>query len=470
MMKKEKRFSASRVQWRRIFCLLLTAALLLVFVPSAALAEGDTLTLEAFLTAVRNGNGTFDGKGATVRWMPDEKTTVIQRIQNNNAQYQIFRELQHLNISNTAFVYVPADIPAHSDAWNTGTATYSADRIRNAEFQLLNTGNVTFTNCSFTQVIVSPFGNQADRAADKARSATITGCTFKDVYNAYAIKDIYPATATITGNTFTNCSGCIYFEGSVARDTLTITGNTFEKADQYAAAGKENTRGLIQFSSPGQMSGVKLTISGNTISGNTVAAGLPVLRQLCTLSGVTVQGWTPGEAFSTKVDKAEVALPAMPSDQQNLFIGWLKDNQGELIAAGTSVGTGMYYAQWKQSAVVSYDLNGGSAASGVDYDDQTVEPGTTVTVKAAPTRQGYTFLGWSDGSKTYQPDDKLAVQKSVKLTAQWSKNGAAETPDEPTDIPKTGDHRNVALWFGLLLLSGIGITVTTVYGKKKFVR
>ena len=73
-MKKEKRFSASRVQWRRIFCLLLTAALLLVFVPSAALAEGDTLTLEAFLTAVRNGNGTFDGKGATVRWRPDEKT------------------------------------------------------------------------------------------------------------------------------------------------------------------------------------------------------------------------------------------------------------------------------------------------------------------------------------------------------------------------------------------------------------
>ena len=42
------------------------------------------------------------------------------------------------------------------------------------------------------------------------------------------------------------------------------------------------------------------------------------------------------------------------------------------------------------------------------------------------------------------------------------------TPDTPKDdTPQTGDTTNLALWIGLLALSGTGLTATAVLGKKK---
>lgn len=46
--------------------------------------------------------------------------------------------------------------------------------------------------------------------------------------------------------------------------------------------------------------------------------------------------------------------------------------------------------------------------------------------------------------------------------------GQPETPDTPKDdIPQTGDTTNLALWIGLLALSGTGLTATLIIGKKK---
>ena len=69
---------------------------------------------------------------------------------------------------------------------------------------------------------------------------------------------------------------------------------------------------------------------------------------------------------------------------------------------------------------VSYALNGGTAADGVDYSTETVPKGTSITVKAAPTRDGYTFDGWSDGTNTYQPGATITVNEDLTLTAQWT--------------------------------------------------
>jgi uncharacterized repeat protein (TIGR02543 family) len=71
------------------------------------------------------------------------------------------------------------------------------------------------------------------------------------------------------------------------------------------------------------------------------------------------------------------------------------------------------------TVTVKYDLNGGTGASGVDYGDETLTEGASTTVKTAPTRSGYIFTGWSDGTVTYQPGDDLTALKDVVLTAQW---------------------------------------------------
>jgi uncharacterized repeat protein (TIGR02543 family) len=78
------------------------------------------------------------------------------------------------------------------------------------------------------------------------------------------------------------------------------------------------------------------------------------------------------------------------------------------------------------TAVIKYDLNGGTGADGVDYSDETVTSGTSTTVKTAPTRSGYTFAGWNDGTTTYQPDTVLDVFSDILFTAQWqSKSGSS---------------------------------------------
>ena len=58
----------------------------------------------------------------------------------------------------------------------------------------------------------------------------------------------------------------------------------------------------------------------------------------------------------------------------------------------------------------------------------TINKGATITVPSAPDRDGYRFLGWSDGTNTYNPGDKITVTTGMTLTAQWE------------EIPYTGKY------------------------------
>ena len=134
---------------------------------------------------------------------------------------------------------------------------------------MLNTGNVSFSGCDFDGVIVSPFGSGGESA--------FTECDFKNVYDAYAIKDIYSPNASITGCTFDNCGGGIYFEGNTEKESIVIENNVFTNIDTNAAEGKQFTRGLIQFSANGVYSKADITIAGNSSTGEAA-----VIRQLNT--------------------------------------------------------------------------------------------------------------------------------------------------------------------------------------------
>ena len=78
-------------------------------------------------------------------------------------------------------------------------------------------------------------------------------------------------------------------------------------------------------------------------------------------------------------------------------------------------GTASYYA-------VSYDLDGGVGADGANYDTQTVSAGTEITANAAPSKNGYKFIGWSDGTLTYQPGAAITVAADIILTALWQED------------------------------------------------
>ena len=90
---------------------------------------------------------------------------------------------------------------------------------------------------------------------------------------------------------------------------------------------------------------------------------------------------------------------------------------------------------------VGYDLNGGTPAPGVDYSAVTVNEGEKISFPAAPEREDYIFIGWSDGTELRQPGDEVEIEGSTTFTAQWeadiryftltyNSNGGTEYPDE----------------------------------------
>lgn len=86
------------------------------------------------------------------------------------------------------------------------------------------------------------------------------------------------------------------------------------------------------------------------------------------------------------------------------------------------------------NVTVSFNLNGGSGTG--NYNTMTVLVGSSITLPAAPTREGYTFIGWSDGT-TVITGSTYTVRGAVTLTAQWEEN--TEVDPEPTlpfvDVP-----------------------------------
>ena len=414
-----------------------------------------------------------------VRWKPDEAEREIDRIQSNNAQYQIFSELDDITLSNIKFEYIPADIYGHSDAW-AGSGSWTKEKIRNAEFQFLNKGDVTLKNCTFEKVIASPFGDQQNRPGDAKRSLTVTNCTFSNVYNAYALKDIYPANARIEDNRFVNCSGAIYFEGEISRGTINVSENQFDNIDQYAESGKENTRGIIQLSADfttGASTEIILkdnTITGNLVKDKDVDKELPVLRQIADLDGMEIGGWTPGEAFSIKADGA-YTLPSMPDGTDGKinyrFAGWAATNvylgatditnESRFLAAGDRVTkNGMYYAVWEPTSCTVIYSDG---AGGAVFADQvfTVVPGdATPRFNGTPQREGYLFMGW-------QPTLSATVTENTIYTAVWEAIKPTPTPTTSAAPPKTGDGSALGTWIGLLLLGAGGVAGLALHMKKR---
>lgn len=272
---------------------VMVALAIAIAVPAAEQADAEggsdaTITnLGEFLKAVEDSNYVYDGHGKTVMWSPSSACTNnthsvascpnglpaadgdnAQRIQEPNAQYWVFAGAGDVSISNVNFVFIPADFELCMNSSFGGDA--KAESVRNAELQFQNSGDLALTNCTFDKVIVAPYGSSG-----VIGTTTIDGCSFENVYDAYAVKDIHSVDAAIKDSRFDNCAGGIYFSGSNEKGTYTISDNTFTNMDRYAKEGKEGTRGLIQLSSQGDYSNSDLVIENNTYSGDT-----PVFRQL----------------------------------------------------------------------------------------------------------------------------------------------------------------------------------------------
>jgi uncharacterized repeat protein (TIGR02543 family) len=167
---------------------------------------------------------------------------------------------------------------------------------------------------------------------------------------------------------------------------------------------------------------------------------------------------TDGGAFLCDANQVITASTA-PSRTGYNFAGW-KDQNDIAIGAGTSftVTSSKYllYAQWTPiNYTVTYAANGGASTP----TETAKNIGDIFTVANGISRTGYTFNGWSDGSRNYGAGASYQVASSnVTLTAQWTANiytitydwnggtGTASANDAYTvgttglTLPAVGDH------------------------------
>lgn len=72
---------------------------------------------------------------------------------------------------------------------------------------------------------------------------------------------------------------------------------------------------------------------------------------------------------------------------------------------------------------LQYNLNEGVGAENVDYSDANYRQNESVTLKAAPTREGYQFAGWlSLNGKLYKAESELVLTGDEVFTAYWKKD------------------------------------------------
>lgn len=81
--------------------------------------------------------------------------------------------------------------------------------------------------------------------------------------------------------------------------------------------------------------------------------------------------------------------------------------------------------EWETASVyrLQYNLNEGVGAENVDYSDANYRQNESVTLKAAPTREGYQFAGWlSQNGKLYKAESELVLTGDEVFTAYWKKD------------------------------------------------
>lgn len=262
-----------------------------VIVNGETVFEPAIIDLDTFIKKLVASGYNFDGKlknggKLTVKWSPVSgcydtraghtctvngvKATgnTPKRVNSGLTQFQLFEDSDvAVTIKNVKFVYEPA---AFTVCENSGWAgSYTAAQAPAGQLYFMTTGNVTVESCDFEKVVFTTFNTTG--------TSIVKDCTFKDVYNSYAIKDIRGEKVSVTGTTIKNCGGGIMVSSTGKVSNVTITGNTFNNVDAAgtAAADKVGTRAILQVASSGKYENTAFDFSGNTATN----CG-PVIRQL----------------------------------------------------------------------------------------------------------------------------------------------------------------------------------------------
>jgi uncharacterized repeat protein (TIGR02543 family) len=346
-----------------------------------------------------------------------------------------------------------ATIPAGSAAWKISGTSYIAYAQWTATQRTLtfDVNGGSGSEASITGKIIAELVTLPIPSSERA------GYTFAGWSNNGTT---YPA-----GGTFTVGTANFAFTAVWVGNTNTITYNGNGATGGSAPDNGAHVTGASSYTVASNRSGADALVkSGFTFdgwyttatgtSGTAYAAGTGTLA---TTGDITLYAkWTAATYVvtydtaggstapspATKAYGSTFNLEAAPTKDGNTFLGWELGSgasantyapnssftMGSAAITFTAKWIGVYYA-------VTYSLNGGAGSTPTQAS---VASGGSFTTAAAPTKSGYTFTGWSNGTTSTNASTLISsVSTNITLTAQWTIE-APGTPGTATAAPGDG--------------------------------
>lgn len=131
-------------------------------------------------------------------------------------------------------------------------------------------------------------------------------------------------------------------------------------------------------------------------------------------------GGTGAPSAQTKTHDVDLTLSStVPIRSGYNFVNWF-DGTDYYSPGGTYTANSpaSLYAQWRlKTYTISYNANGGTGAPSA----QTKTHGVDLTLSSTvPTRDGYVFVNWFDGTDYYSPGQTYTANSPASLYAQWT--------------------------------------------------
>ena len=180
---------------------------------------------------------------------------------------------------------------------------------------------------------------------------------------------------------------------------------------------------------------------GKTANGVFIAAGGRFTQSpSAQITGEVIGAYTvtfQSEGGSEVASQIRANTPADPTKEGYTFIGWYNGESEWNFE--TPVATDLTLtAKWQLNQyTITFDTAGGSEVPSITQDY-----GTAITPPAAPTRTGYTFVGWDRESPTTMPAGDMTI------TARWTENRVIVIirPDDSKDEPDPGTIHQWGPW------------------------
>ena len=184
--------------------------------------------------------------------------------------------------------------------------------------------------------------------------------------------------------------------GSITNPTITVT---------YTPTAKASHSATLTISSTGAES-IEIPLSGTGVA---QMANYTVKHYKQNLDGTY-----PTEPTETEYSSGEVGTNVTPAVKS--YEGFTAPSTTEVtIAADGKTVVEYYYT--RNSYTLTWDVNEGNDLTG-EYTSGSVKFGATITKPADPTRAGYNFSGWHNGTAIVTPATTMPAD-NLTYTAQW---------------------------------------------------